>query len=212
MDTQVDQHVLPQSASSKNSQFQHQQQGQDLGQGQGQVHSTVNVNLEPTQKDSSIFKDYEDHNSSLIFGGNITNDDTELVPTIEDETIGDKTIEDITEADDDTISPFLKKLQEMINQEGQNNGIRTHSEYLKSYSCESSKDGGGNGNDDTQVLIQRHYHSDDNYNIESFNDTIQKQRSNSKLFIQDNIDTQDDQMGDTQIIRKPLPDTQIIRK
>ena len=55
----------------------------------------------------------------------------------------------------------------MINQEGQNNGIRTHSEYLKSYSCESSKDGGGNGNDDTQVLIQRHYHSDDNYNIES---------------------------------------------
>ena len=33
----------------------------------------------------------------------------------------------------------------MINQEGQNNGIRTHSEYLKSYSCESSKDGGGMG-------------------------------------------------------------------
>ena len=100
----------------------------------------------------------------------------------------------------------------MINQEGQNNGIRTHSDYLKSYSRESSKDGDGNGNDDTQVLIQRHYHSDDNYNIESFNDTIQKQRSNSKLFIQDNIDTQDDQMGDTQIIRKPLPDTQIIGK
>lgn len=111
MDTQVDQHVLPQSASSKNSQFQHQQQGQDLGQGQGQVHSTVNVNLEPTQKDSSIFKDYEDHNSSLIFGGNIINDDTELLPTIEDETIGDKTIEDITEADDDTISPFLKNFK-----------------------------------------------------------------------------------------------------
>lgn len=211
MDTQVDQHILPQSAQSENSQFQ--QQG----------HSAINVNSEPTQKDSSLFKDYEDHNSSLIFGGNITNDDnvddndTEIIPTVEDQIIVDRTVEDVTEADDkyqndDTISPFLKKLKEMIDEQkqlshdqGQTNG--THSEYLKSYSRESFRD---NGNDDTQIIIQRHYNSNDNYDIESSNGTSQQKQTNSKIIVENKMNTQDSQLGDTQVIGRALPDTQII--